>query len=87
MFLAVFVVASCSATAKAGDDKKWSLKIATPEAGGPHQVVVKGKNEVKFDDVLIGEVLDTARANPTWNRCGGPIGESGRGSEERRPSR
>ena len=57
-----------TATAKAGDDKKWSLKIATPEAGGPHQVVVKGKNEVKFDDVLIGEVwICSGQSNMEWS--------------------
>ncbi|MFM7070698.1 MAG: sialate O-acetylesterase, partial [Planctomycetota bacterium] len=56
-----------SATAKAGDDKKWSLKIATPEAGGPHAVVVKGKNEIKLEDVLIGEVwICSGQSNMEW---------------------
>ena len=56
-----------SATAKAGADGKWSLKIQTPAAGGPHSLIAKGKNEVKFDDVLIGEVwICSGQSNMEW---------------------
>src|SRR5438552_277548 len=45
-----------SASTKAGADGKWSVKLQEMSAGGPHEVVVKGKNELKLTDVLIGEV-------------------------------
>ncbi|HLQ44519.1 MAG TPA: sialate O-acetylesterase, partial [Planctomycetaceae bacterium] len=45
-----------SASTKAGADGKWSVKLQEMSAGGPHEVLVKGKNELKLTDVLIGEV-------------------------------
>jgi len=55
------------ATTKAGDDGKWMTKIATPAAGGPHELVVKGKNEVKLTDVLVGEVwIASGQSNMEW---------------------
>ena len=44
------------ASTKAGADGKWSVKLKEMPAGGPHELVVKGKNEIKLTDVLIGEV-------------------------------
>ena len=35
---------------------KWSLKIKTPAAGGPHQITITGNNNIVLEDVLIGEV-------------------------------
>ncbi len=43
-------------TGKAGGDGKWLVTLDPLEAGGPHTLVVKGKNEIKLDDVLVGEV-------------------------------
>lgn len=55
------------ATTKAGADGKWKVKIATPAAGGPHELVVKGKNEIKLTDVLVGEVwLASGQSNMEW---------------------
>ena len=45
-----------TASTKAGADGKWSVKLKEMTAGGPHEVIVKGKNEIKLTDVLIGEV-------------------------------
>lgn len=54
-------------TTKAGADGKWSVKIQTPAAGGPHSLIAKGKNEVKLDDVLIGEVwICSGQSNMEW---------------------
>lgn len=55
------------ATAKAGDDGKWSVKIQTPAAGGPHTLSVKGKNELTFKDVYVGEVwICSGQSNMEW---------------------
>ena len=44
-------------TTKVGKDGKWSLKVETGEAGGPHAITLKsGKETVTLTDVLFGEV-------------------------------
>ena len=56
------------ATAKAGADGKWQVKLATPAAGGPHELVVKGKNEIRLADVLVGEVwIASGQSNMEWS--------------------
>jgi len=35
---------------------KWSVKLQTPPAGGPHTLTLKGNNTVEIKDVLSGEV-------------------------------
>jgi sialate O-acetylesterase len=35
---------------------KWRLKLATPAAGGPHTLVIKGTQTITLNNVLIGEV-------------------------------
>ena len=57
------------ATAKAGADGKWSVKLKELTAGGgPVEVVVKGKNEVKLTNVLIGEVwVASGQSNMEWS--------------------
>lgn len=37
-------------------DSTWRALLKTPDAGGPFQITIKGKNEVIIDDVLSGEV-------------------------------
>ena len=44
------------ATTTAGANGKWSVKLKPLSAGGPHELNVKGKNEIKLTNVLIGEV-------------------------------
>ena len=41
---------------RAGKDGKWKISIKTPKAGGPHRITIKGKNTIKLDNVLTGEV-------------------------------
>ncbi len=44
-------------TAKAKTNGKWTAKLKTPEAGGPYELTIKGKDSViTFKNVLIGEV-------------------------------
>ncbi|WP_461076554.1 sialate O-acetylesterase [Spirosoma flavus] len=53
---------------KAGKDGKWQVLLDAMEAGGPYQLVVKGKtNAVTFDDVLLGEVwVCSGQSNMEW---------------------
>ena len=41
---------------KAAADGKWQVTLDPLAVGGPYELTVKGKNEVKFTDVLVGEV-------------------------------
>ena len=45
-----------SARAVTGEDGKWSVKLQTPAAGGPHTIALKGKNSVELKNVLSGDV-------------------------------
>lgn len=49
-------LAGKTGTAKTGADGKWSTVLPALGAGGPYTLVVKGKNEVVIDDVLLGDV-------------------------------
>jgi sialate O-acetylesterase len=49
-------IADQTKTATAGDDGKWLVTLDPLKVGGPHTLAVKGKNEIKLDDVLVGEV-------------------------------
>jgi len=56
-------------TVKVNTDRfaRWSAILSTPEAGGPHQIRVKGFNELLIDDVMIGEVwLCSGQSNMEW---------------------
>lgn len=41
---------------KADKNGKWSAKLPSMDYGGPHNMVLKGKNTIEFDNILIGEV-------------------------------
>ncbi|MBU2906419.1 sialate O-acetylesterase [Arenibacter algicola] len=43
-------------TATANSQGQWKLKMKTPSYGGPYKLVIKGSNEVTFNNVMIGEV-------------------------------
>jgi len=42
--------------ARADNTGKWQLKIATPKAGGPYWMEIKGDTTYRFENVMIGEV-------------------------------
>ncbi|MEW2923119.1 sialate O-acetylesterase [Muricauda sp. ANG21] len=44
------------AEARSDENGKWSLRLSTPDAGGPYKVIISGSDEIVFKDVLIGEV-------------------------------
>lgn len=41
---------------KADKDGKWKVNLKAQKAGGPFELIVKGKNTIAIKDVLIGEV-------------------------------
>ena len=57
------------ASTKAGADGKWSVKLKEMTAGGgPLELIVKGKNEIKLTDILIGEVwVASGQSNMEWS--------------------
>lgn len=53
--------------AVAGPDGRWRVDFPPMEAGGPHELVVRGSNELRFKDVLLGEVwLASGQSNMEW---------------------
>jgi sialate O-acetylesterase len=60
-------VAGQTAQATADASGKWVAKLPALTAGGPHELVVKGKNEVKVADVMVGEVwVASGQSNMEW---------------------
>ena len=54
-------------TTKAGSDGKWSLRLPAMKAGGPHRMGVSGKNKIKLDNILVGEVwVCSGQSNMKW---------------------
>ncbi len=55
--------------ATAGPDGSWHVFLdPVAEYGGPHVLIVKGKNEVSFQDVLVGEVwVCSGQSNMQWS--------------------
>jgi sialate O-acetylesterase len=52
---------------RAGEDGRWRVDLSPMEAGGPHELVVSGSNEVRVTDVLVGEVwLASGQSNMEW---------------------
>jgi len=65
----VSVKASWGANAKTVADKegKWSVKLQTPKAGGPHSLSLEGNNKIQIKDVLSGDVwLCSGQSNMAW---------------------
>lgn len=55
------------ATTKTDAEGKWTLKVATPKAGGPHKLVISGKNMITLENILIGEVwVCSGQSNMQW---------------------
>jgi len=61
---------------------QWKLKIATPSAGGPYAVIIKGSNEIILKDVLIGEVWLCSGQSNMEMTVSGNIGQPVNGSNE-----
>jgi len=54
--------------ATADDKGSWAVKLDAMKVGGPHKMTVSGKNDVAFDDILIGEVwICSGQSNMAWS--------------------
>ncbi len=52
---------------RAGRDGSWSVVLEAMEAGGPYEMVLRGKNELVLEDVLIGDVwICSGQSNMEW---------------------
>ncbi|MGE5488702.1 MAG: sialate O-acetylesterase [bacterium] len=49
-------VAGKSASAVAGQDGRWEVKLEPPAVGGPYTVKISGRETVQFTNVLVGDV-------------------------------
>ena len=49
-------IAGQSATAKAGKDGRWQMRLKSIAAGGPYDLIVSGKNKIVVTNVMVGEV-------------------------------
>ena len=41
---------------KAGRDGKWMFRMTPPAVGGPYQMTLRGRNTVRIENILVGEV-------------------------------
>ena len=56
------------AVAITGAEGKWITAIPTGPAGGPHSIIITGKNRIVLNDILFGEVwLCSGQSNMEFN--------------------
>lgn len=61
-------IGSQSHSTTAGSDGMWKVELDPLPAGGPHELTIKGSNEIKISDVLIGEVwICSGQSNMQWS--------------------
>ncbi|MCE9595986.1 MAG: sialate O-acetylesterase [Planctomycetes bacterium] len=81
-------LADRKANTTADTQGRWRVELEPLAAGGPHELVARGTNEVKLHDVLIGEVwLCSGQSNMEWpvmDTDGGPEAVSSAKSERMR---
>lgn len=54
-------------SAKADKNGKWMLRLDIESAGGPYDIIIKGKNIVQIRNVLVGEVwICSGQSNMEW---------------------
>jgi sialate O-acetylesterase len=62
----------------AGPNGRWKVKLRSMPAGGPHVLEVVGDNELRFEDVMVGEVwVCSGQSNMQW-----PVSQSDGGDLE-----
>lgn len=56
------------ATTTADDNGDWSVRLAAMSVGGPHEMTVKGNNEIVLNNILVGEVwVCSGQSNMQWS--------------------
>jgi sialate O-acetylesterase len=67
-----------SKSTKADKSGKWTIVLAPEVAGGPFQLVIKGKNTITLSNILVGEVwVCSGQSNMEW-----PVRNSNNAEEE-----
>jgi sialate O-acetylesterase len=67
-----------SVSARADEKGGWKLFLPAFQAGGPYQLVLKGKNTITFTDVLFGDVwVASGQSNMEW-----PLSKATDGAKE-----
>jgi len=52
----------------ADGDGRWRFGMAVPEAGGPYQITLTGKNTITLKNILVGEVwVGSGQSNMEWS--------------------
>lgn len=63
-------------TVKTDNEGEWKVTLPAMKHGGPHQVIIQGKNTIELTDVLVGEVwICSGQSNMEWSM--GAINNSG----------
>ena len=66
------------AAAHTGPDGRWATTLPATPAGGPYELIIKGKNTIVVRDVLVGDVwLASGQSNMEW-----PLRNANRGAQE-----
>ena len=61
------VVDGKTKSTKAAADKTWRVVLDPLPVGGPHTIVIEGKNRLAIEDVLVGEVwICSGQSNMQW---------------------
>ncbi len=56
-----------TATAVAGKDNSWAVKLPPLEKGGPFDMMIRGKNTIVVHNILVGEVwVASGQSNMEW---------------------
>ena len=56
-----------SKAGKADKTGKWKIALAAESAGGPYQLIIKGKNTITLSNILVGEVwVCSGQSNMEW---------------------
>ena len=51
----------------AGENGKWAFKMNPPKAGGPYEITLRGKNEIKIKNIMVGEIwVCSGQSNMQW---------------------
>lgn len=54
-------------TIAANSDGEWSIFLDSLEYGGPFEMIISGKNTIKFSNILVGEVwVSSGQSNMEW---------------------
>ncbi len=51
----------------ADEEGKWSFKMNSPDAGGPYEMTISGKNVITIKNILVGEIwVCSGQSNMQW---------------------